>query len=154
MLCDLCANISFAPLRETGYSFRPGADRNVVQKYGSDLFYFHHCCVPCVAKAANDGCRLCGFLKIRLRWPEGAASDDGLCAALNLPGAGVWVILRQEAGDMARTTDGRRFRARSEQRNASPSASFSVHYDRTMAPVMLKRLWGASAIFFINPGGL
>jgi len=57
------------------------------------------------------------------------STSDGLCAALALPGAGVWVILTQSRGlqnAMVTTKDGRTFKGLDA--NSNWLSSFTIHY--------------------------
>ncbi|KAK4158962.1 HET-domain-containing protein [Cladorrhinum sp. PSN259] len=142
-LCERCSNISFTPLHQTPYSFRATADPAVVRQYRSLLFYFHHCCIPCIAAAGKDGkCRLCAFFMAKWHMSQTKSTEepDRLCAALDLPGAGVWVILTQSPGAMATTVDGRRFRGRRQEENWN--ASFTFHYDKVKFSIDLTPLPG------------
>jgi hypothetical protein len=91
MLCDYCLKISFKPLKETRYGFRADLDEATKAKYSEELFYFHHCCLPCVRESWENGCQLCALILTRLLGPEysyiNGSKNDGLCAALALPGA-------------------------------------------------------------------
>ena len=141
MLCEKCANISFDALVKTPFSFKATADVSEVAKHTTSLFYFHHCCIPCVKEASIKGCRLCDFFMARLHIGGGGASNkDGLCAALDLPGAGVWVILTQDSEGLTRSEDGRRFNSRTQA--SKWTQSFTVHYDTISAPIDLVTLSG------------
>jgi hypothetical protein len=137
-LCNACANISFKPLDQTGYSFRPDADPEVIREHEKRLFYFHHCCIACVNKASIDGCRLCSLFLARVRVNVNITADDKLGAALELPGAGVWVVLTQRSGDIHTANDGRTFVAPSERTNWR--MNFTLHYQKLAAQVDLEML--------------
>lgn len=137
-LCDACSKISFQPLYQTGYAFRPNADPQVVKDYEHRLFYFHHCCIACVNKASIAGCRLCAFFLTRLRINVNRETDNKLGSALLLPGAGVWVVLTQRSNGKVLATDGRLFAARSDQTNWA--SEFTFHYDKIAASVDLVSL--------------
>jgi hypothetical protein len=121
-LCDACAKISFKPLHQTGYAFRSDADPAVVREYEKQLFHFHHCCIACVKKASVAGCRLCALFLARLSINLNIEYEKKLGSALSLPGAGVWVVLRQRNMGIVIATDGRPLAAGSQQTNWSRSS--------------------------------
>ena len=141
MLCNFCSKISFQSLSECRFSFRPDADPKIVQEYATKRFYFHHCCIACVNKASlEEGCQLCSFFLTCFVGRINISRDDKLGAALELPGAGVWVVLTQGAGTPATTTDGRRFAARTQASNWT--GSFTFHYDKIAAQIDLTSMQG------------
>ncbi|KAF2829540.1 HET-domain-containing protein [Ophiobolus disseminans] len=137
-LCDACASISFKPLSQTGYAFRPDADPEVIRAYEKRLFHFHHCCIACVNKASIAGCRLCALFLVRLRINVNVEYENKLGASLLLPGAGVWVVLTQSPHGVITSTDGRSFAARSDQTNWD--SKFTFHYEKTAAKIDLVSL--------------
>ncbi|KAF2031505.1 hypothetical protein EK21DRAFT_88003 [Setomelanomma holmii] len=137
-LCTACASISFKPLAQTGYTFRPNAGSEMVNSHENLLFYFHHCCIACVNKASIAGCRLCALFLARLRINVNIKYDDKLGSALALPGAGVWVVLTQRQTGVLTASDGRIFAARSQQTNWGQD--FTFHYDKFAAKIDLTTL--------------
>jgi hypothetical protein len=141
MLCKCCTKISFQALSECGFSFRPDADPKIVQEYATKRFYFHHCCIACVNKASlEEGCQLCSLFLTCLVGRTNVSRCDKLGAALDLPGAGVWVVLTQGAGTMETTTDGRKFVARTEANNWT--GRLTLHYDKIAAQIDLTSMLG------------
>lgn len=142
MSCSLCKDISFLPLRETKFAFRNDANEALRAEYADRLFYFHHCCLPCVLKASQQGCQLCTLIHACLRlFNINGSSEDGLCAVLDLPDAGVWVILTQYRGKhskVSQSIDGQTFVSITGDTNWS--GHFTIHYGRFSATMDLSSL--------------